>query len=113
VVDREHILDMRKALDEITISDEVATYAASLVRKTRELPSVELGASPRAAVHLLGVAKFEALMAGRDFVTPDDAATVAPNVLRHRVLLRAEAELEQYTADDAIQTALRAVPVPR
>jgi MoxR-like ATPase len=83
------------------------------VRRTRELPSVELGASPRAAVHLQGAAKAIARLAGRDFVTPDDVARMARPVLRHRILVRPEAELERYSADDAIRAALAAVEVPR
>jgi MoxR-like ATPase len=83
------------------------------VRQTRTLPSVELGASPRAAVHLLAAAKATARLDGRGFVTPDDVAAVAPAVLRHRLLLRPEAELDRYRPDDAVQAALQSVPVPR
>jgi len=85
----------------------------ALVRRTRELPAVELGASPRAAVHLLAASRASARLAGRDFVTPDDVVGAARPVLRHRLVLRAEAELERYTADDAIEAALGSVPVPR
>jgi MoxR-like ATPase len=83
------------------------------VRRTRELPSVALGASPRAAVHLLAAAKASARLSGRTFVTPDDVAWMSYPVLRHRLLLRPEAELERYRPDDAVQAALAAVPVPR
>jgi MoxR-like ATPase len=108
--------DMRAArasVDATTVSDDVIAYAVALVRRTRELPSVALGASPRAAVHLLATAKAAAQLNGRAFVVPDDVAMVAPSVLRHRLQLRPEAELERYTADDAVQAALRAVTVPR
>ena len=74
---------------------------------------MSLGASPRGAVHLLAAAKAAARLAGRDFVTPDDVVAVAPAVLRHRLQLRPEAELERYTADDAVATAISTVPVPR
>ena len=80
------------------------------MRRTRELPSVSLGASPRAAVHLLGAAKAAARLAGRDFVTPDDVARMAAPVLRHRLVLRPEAELERYDAADAIRAALETCP---
>jgi MoxR-like ATPase len=71
------------------------------------------GASPRAAVHLLAMAKAFARMVGRDYVTPDDVAALARPVLRHRILLRPEAELERYQPDDAVAAAMAATPVPR
>ena len=88
-------------------------YVVAIVRRTRELPSVTLGASPRAAVHLLGAAKAAARLAGRDYVTPDDVARMAVPVLHHRLVLTPEAELERFTADAAVRAALEAVPVPR
>ena len=100
-------------VDAVEAGDEVVAYVAALVRKTRELPSVELGASPRAAVHLLAAARASACLAGRTFATPDDVVRMALPVLRHRLILRPEAELEHYRADDAVQAALQAVPVPR
>ena len=103
----------RATVDATTVSEGVIGYVVALVRKTRELPSVSLGASPRGAVHLLAAAKAAARLAGRDFVTPDDVVAVAPAVLRHRLQLRPEAELERYTADDAVATAISTVPVPR
>lgn len=107
------LLDARAAVDATTVTDAIITYVVALVRRTRELPSVSLGASPRGAVHLLAAAKAAARLAGRDFVVPDDVVAVAPAVLRHRLQLRPEAELERYTADDAVATAVSTVPVPR
>ncbi|HEX2047462.1 MAG TPA: MoxR family ATPase [Acidimicrobiales bacterium] len=103
----------RKEVDATTASEEVLAYVAALVRRTRSLPSVSLGASPRAAVHLLAASKAAARLAGRGFITPDDVVAMAPPVLRHRLLLRAEAELERYRPDDAVATAIASVPVPR
>jgi MoxR-like ATPase len=74
---------------------------------------VTLGASPRAAVHLLAASKAAARLAGRAFVTPDDVARMALPVLRHRLVLSPEAELERYRPDDAVTAALSSVPVPR
>jgi MoxR-like ATPase len=108
--------DLRAArfeTDETTVSDEVVAYISSVVRRTRDLPSVALGASPRAAVHLLAASKAAARLAGRAFVTPDDVVRMTPAVLRHRLILRPEAELEGYRADDAVRAAVAAVPVPR
>jgi MoxR-like ATPase len=103
----------RTEVDATTVNDAIVDYVVALVRKTRELPSVALGASPRAAVHLLAAAKASARLAGREFVIPDDVVAVAPAVLRHRLLLRPEAELERFRPDDAVANAIAAVPVPR
>jgi MoxR-like ATPase len=103
----------RAELDATAVSDPVLGYAADVVRATRALPSVSLGASPRAAVHLLAASRVAARLAGREFVTPDDVAAVATPVLAHRLVLAPEAELERYGTADAIRAALAAVPVPR
>jgi MoxR-like ATPase len=105
--------DARAEVDETTVTGEVAQYVASIVRRTRDLPSVQVGASPRAAVHLLAASKAAARLAGRAFVTPDDVVSMAPAVLRHRLVLKPEAELDRYRPDDAVRTAVSAVPVPR
>ena len=107
------LLAARADVDATSVTDEVVAYIVAVVRRTRELPSVALGASPRAAVHLLAAAKASARLSGREFVTPDDVAWMARPVLRHRLLLRPEAELERYRPDDAVQSALAQVPVPR
>ena len=103
----------RVRVDETSVADEVAAYVAAVVRQTRTVPSVELGASPRAAVHLLAAARAWARIAGRDYVIPDDVEAMARPVLRHRLVMRPEAEIERYSADDAVETALVAVAVPR
>jgi MoxR-like ATPase len=103
----------RAEVDAISVSDDVAAYAIALIRQTRELPSIALGASSRAAVHLLGAAKAAARIAGRDFATPDDVVAMAGPVLGHRLILSPEAELERYGVAQALRAALGAVPVPR
>jgi MoxR-like ATPase len=113
VVSRDELRTARRAIDETAVSGEVAGYVVDLVRRTRALPSVSLGASPRAAVHLLVAAKAAARLAGRAFVTPDDVAGIAPSALAHRLILTPEAELERYGARDAIRAAIEDVPVPR
>ena len=113
VVGGDEIAAAQRDVDSTMVTDEVADYVAAIVRRTRELPSVVLGASPRAGVHLLSVGKAAARLSGRDFVTPDDVADYAPAVLRHRLVLSPEAELERFTADDAIRSALASVTVPR
>jgi MoxR-like ATPase len=113
VVDPAELAQAARELDATGVSDEVAAYVTAVVRATRALPSVELGASPRAGVHLLTAAKAVARLDDRGYVTPDDVADVAPDVLRHRILLRPEAELEGYSPEAAVQAALDTVPVPR
>jgi MoxR-like ATPase len=103
----------RAQVDATEVSDDVVGYVVAIVRRTRELPSVSLGASPRAAVHLLGAAKAAARLSGRSYVTPDDVARMAAPVLRHRLVLTPEAELERATPMGAIRAALEDVPVPR
>jgi MoxR-like ATPase len=109
----EDLLAARRLLSETTASDDVSAYIVALVRRTRQLPSVSLGASPRAAVHLLTAAKAHARLAGRAFVTPDDVVEFAPSVLAHRLVLTPDAELEGFSARDAVNTAIADVPVPR
>ena len=107
------LLARRRLVDSTVVDPSVAAYVVAVVRQTRRLPSVELGASPRAAVHLLAAARALARMSGRDFVTPDDVARLAPAVLTHRLLIRPEAELERYRPADAVAAALEQVEVPR
>ena len=112
-VDAEQLRAARDHVDATAVSEEVTGYIVAIVRRTRELPSVTLGASPRAAVHLQAAAKASARLAGRAFVTPDDVTRMALPVLRHRLILSPEAELERYRADDAVTAAITSVPVPR
>ena len=113
VTSAEELRATRGEVDAIGISDEVAAYIVAVIRRTRDLPSVSLGASPRAAVHLLAAARASAWLAERSFVTPDDVAQMAYPTLRHRLILTPEAELENYRPEAAIDAALQAVPVPR
>jgi len=113
VAGKEDLLAIREQVDRVAVSDEIVTYVSSLVRRTRELPSVALGASPRAGVHLLAAAKAFATMSGRGFVVPDDVVALAGPVLAHRLLLTPEAELDRFTASDALSNVLASVPIPR
>jgi MoxR-like ATPase len=113
IADARAIAEAQRDLDETTVSAEIAAYMVEVVRRTRELPAVSLGASPRAAVHLLAASRARARLEGRDFVTPDDVAAMAAPVLRHRLVLAPEAALERYRPDDAIAAAVSSVPVPR
>jgi MoxR-like ATPase len=97
----------------VTVEEALFGYIVRIARRTRDWPSLSLGASPRAAVSLMAVAKAFAAMDGRDYVIPDDVKASVPPVLRHRVLLRPEADLEGLTADQVLEEVLRAVEVPK
>jgi len=103
----------RVAVEAVQATDEILDYVTGVVQATRRLPSASLGASPRAAVHLLAAAKAQAALAGRGYVTPDDVAVMSGPVLAHRLQLRPEAEFERYSTEDAVEAALADVPVPR
>jgi MoxR-like ATPase len=108
-----HLAAARAEVDALVVDPTVRSYMVALVRATRESPSVSLGVSPRGATALLHSAKAWAWLAGRDFVTPDEVKAVAKPVLRHRLQLRPELELEGATADGILDTLLATVPVPR
>jgi MoxR-like ATPase len=97
----------------VQVADVVLAYIVDLCRATRTAPSLELGASPRGATGLLNAAKAFAWLSARGYVTPDDVKAVARPVLRHRVRLRHEAELEGVTADSVLDSLLASVPTPR
>jgi MoxR-like ATPase len=103
----------RRAVKLVTVTDPVLEYVVDLCRATRVSPSLELGASPRGTTALLAVAKARAWLSGRDYVTPDDVKAFAVPTLRHRVRLRAEAELDGVTVDSVLRSVLSAVPSPR
>jgi MoxR-like ATPase len=103
----------RAQVEQLRVEAPVLGYVVSLVRATRESPSVVLGVSPRGATALLHAAKAWAWLAGRDYVTPDEVKAVAKPALRHRILLRPELELEGATTDGVLDAILAAVPVPR
>lgn len=107
------LLAAREQVRTIGASQEILGYIVDLVRATRDAPSVALGASPRGATALLAAARAWAWLSGRAFITPDDVKALALPVLRHRIELRAEAELEGVTAKAIVTGALRSVAVPR
>jgi MoxR-like ATPase len=97
----------------ITVEEALFSYIVQIVRRTRDWPSLSLGGSPRAAVSLMAVSKAFAAMDGRDYVIPDDVKASARPVLRHRIILRPEADLEGLTPDQVLEDVLRAVEVPK
>ena len=113
VATADHLAAARRGALKVQAADVVLAYLVDLCRATRTAPSFELGASPRGATGLLNAAKAFAWLTGRGFVTPDDVKAVARPVLRHRVRLRHEAELEGVTADAVLDSLLATVPAPR
>jgi MoxR-like ATPase len=107
------LADARAEVDRVTVEDSVVDYVVRIVAETRKSPDLLLGASPRAGVHLLRAAKASAALDGRDFVTPDDVKSLVPPTLRHRVVLKAEAEIEGLDADAVLRRALSRLDVPR
>jgi MoxR-like ATPase len=107
------ILACRRHLTGIKVEESVMDYLIELVHKSRTISDLQLGASPRAALAWLSAAKAHAATEGRDFVTPDNIKFIAEPVLRHRLLLTAEAELDGVTIIQVIANLLRQVPVPR
>jgi MoxR-like ATPase len=113
ILDLETLSNIRELAKKIHVEEMVRRYVTQIVRATRSRPQITLGASPRAGVMLVHAAKARALVSGRDFVTPDDVKAMAPPVLRHRILLVPEAEVEGKITDDSIHEILLAVEVPR
>jgi MoxR-like ATPase len=110
------LADLAQARREVTaigLEPTVMQYIVMICRATRETPSVQLGVSPRGATALLHASKAWAWLSGRTFVTPDEVKAVAKPVLRHRLLIRPELELEGTTPDGVLDSLLATVPAPR
>jgi MoxR-like ATPase len=120
ILSPEAILAMRQAVDRVYVAEALKGYIVDLVRATRQpgefgLPLagyISLGASPRGGLALVRAARAKALLAGREFVLPDDVKTLAPDVLRHRIAVSYEAEAEGLTSEAIIERILAGVPVP-
>ncbi len=113
VLDAEGLATLRGAARRVRVQPSLVAYITALVRATRDAPALTLGASPRASVALLKLAQAAALLDGRDYVVPDDAKTLATAVLRHRVIVAPELELEGVTADAALKSVIERVEAPR
>ena len=112
VVDRETLLAMQAAVEEVFVAESVGFYIVDVVAATRESARVQVGASPRGSLALLKLARCRALLAGRDFVTPDDVKTLAAPALAHRLMLRPELWVQRVSPEEVVQQALETVPTP-
>jgi MoxR-like ATPase len=108
----DEVAALRRLVDGVRVAPEVRAYVADIARATREERMLALGASPRATVALFRAARAAAVLEGRDFATPDDVKGIAPAVLRHRIVLAPELEVEGRTPDDVLAALLARVRVP-
>jgi MoxR-like ATPase len=113
ILDGTDIVALQGLVSRIAVDGEVMSYAVRLARATRETIGLQRGAGPRASIALVRIARANALVDGRDFVLPDDIKNVALPVLRHRVQLSPELEIEGVSADSVISGLLETVPAPR
>lgn len=113
VVDAATLQQLRSLHRKVNVEAKVLDYINAVVRATREWSTLTMGASPRGAIALLATSQSVALLRGRDFVVPDDVKEMAVPVLRHRVMLRPEAEVEGVQADQVLSQILQSLPVPR
>lgn len=113
VISREELLAHQQTVRQILIEEKLLVYIASLVQQSRNFAGLYLGASPRASLNIMHAAKAFAAIRGRDFVTPDDIQEAAYPVLRHRVILTPEKEMEGSLANDIVRQLIEKVEVPR
>ena len=103
----------RNTIMQINVEKKLLEFIAKIVNETRNNPSLYLGASPRASLNILRAAKSMGAIKGRDFITPEDIIEVAPHVLRHRIILSPEKEMEGITADELIEKMIKSIEIPR
>ena len=113
ILNKEEIKSLRKTVTSILVEEHLFKYIAQIVGSTRHNPSLYLGASPRASIAILNAAKACACLRGRDFVSPDDIKHVCAPVLRHRVVLTPEKEMEGISCDAVIQQLVDKIEIPR
>jgi MoxR-like ATPase len=112
VVDRETLLELQQAIEDVHVADSLGHYIVDLVAATRANQRLQVGASPRGALALLKLARCRAALAGRDFATPDDVKSVAVPALAHRVTLKPELWVQRISADEVVRETLEQVPTP-
>lgn len=113
VLSRDELQNLRELVHGVTVDENIMKYIAQIVHATRDNPDLYLGASPRASVTLLNTSKALATLRSRDFVTPDDVVHLATSVLRHRIQLTPEKEMEGATPEDIIERIIKDIEVPR
>ena len=109
----DHIISLRQQIKKQIIEERLLQFIAKLIHQTRNHKSIYLGASPRASLAIMNASKATAAMMGRDFVTPEDILSVVTPVLRHRIILAPDKEMEGITEDDVIKQIIQGMDVPR
>jgi MoxR-like ATPase len=112
VVDRETLLELQQAIEDVHVAASLGHYIVDLVAATRANQRLQVGASPRGALALLKLSRCRAALAGRDFATPDDVKSVAVPALAHRVTLKPELWVQRISADEIVRETLEQVPTP-
>lgn len=113
ILNAAEIAEYQHTIKQIIVESNLLRYIAAIVDNTRTNANLFLGASPRASLAIMNASKALAAMSGRDFVTPDDIKKIAPSVLRHRIILTPEREMEGITADKVVQQILETIEIPR
>lgn len=113
LVKPETIVALQQLVGQIYVDEAVTAYAVRLVRATRDWPGMAIGAGPRGCIALIRIARALALLAERDYVTPDDIKAASLPVLRHRVALSPESELDGLSSDDILASLIEQTPAPR
>jgi len=113
VVDRETLLQMQAAIEDVHVADSVRGYCVDIVAATRGSQSAAVGASPRGSLALLKLARGRAALSGRDYVLPDDVKAIAVAALAHRLVLRPELWVQKISAEDVVREILETVPTPK
>jgi MoxR-like ATPase len=113
VVDAHDLLAMRESVEQVSVHDDVLHYVVSLAAATRHHPQVAVGASPRAELDLVQLARARALLLGRDYVIPEDIKALATPAVAHRITLRPEMWVRKIQGSDVVEELLRRLPVPR
>jgi MoxR-like ATPase len=112
VVDRDTLLEMQEATEEVYVDESIRRYCVDVVAATRTSESTAVGASPRGSLALLKLARCRAALSGRDYVLPDDVKAIAVPALAHRLVLRPELWVQRISADDVVRRLLDGVPTP-
>jgi MoxR-like ATPase len=113
VVDKHDFLAMRESVEQVTVHDDVLHYVVSLARASRHHPQIMVGASPRAELDLVQLARARALLLGRDYVIPEDVKALSVPAIAHRISLRPEMWVHSVHGTDVVAEMLRRLPVPR
>ncbi|RAV18280.1 ATPase [Mycolicibacterium sp. GF69] len=113
VVDAHELVAMRESVEQVTVHDDVLRYVVALAAATRQHPQIAVGASPRAELDLVQLARARALLLGRDYVVPEDVKSLAVPAIAHRITLRPEMWVRRVRGSDVLDELLRRLPVPR